>query len=104
MNPVLKHLIETGIPVSKAQFHAAVNNADNVPENYFSTESLNKSRQADMWWTPHTLVCHQKGKYFGVPISTVIFANFICDDMKEESNIALDPAGPKKRGRPFKTE
>lgn len=117
-------LIETGIPVSKAQFHAAVNNADQVPENYFSCHSAVKSRQVKMWWTPHTLICHQKDKYWGVPISTVIFANFINMDTPEiqkalnevqqmqcevsgDSGLAkLTPpiAAPKKRGRPFKNK
>ena len=39
LHPNLVKMISQGIPVSKAEFNAAVNNADNVPENYFSFPS-----------------------------------------------------------------
>jgi hypothetical protein len=79
MNSTLEKLIKTAIPVSKAQFHAAVNNSDQVPEHFFAADSQVKSRQVKMWYTPHTLICLHKNKYFGVPISSVLFANFIHD-------------------------
>lgn len=86
MNKTLAKLIETGIPVYEAAFHAAVQNADKTPESSFNTFSDKPSRKVKMWWTPHTLVCCQKTvhskelKYWGVPISTVIYANFISEE------------------------
>ena len=67
LHPNLVKMISQGIPVSKAEFNAAVNNADNVPENYFSEESQNSSRRCQMWLVPAGLLCLQKGKYFLVP-------------------------------------
>lgn len=75
-HPGILALIKSGIPVSNAHFVLAVNNADNVPENYFSIDSHNSSRRANMWWTPSTLICEQKGIYFGVPSGTVKFIHF----------------------------
>jgi hypothetical protein len=81
VHPHLQKLIESGIPVSQAHFHAAVNNADETPENYFNDKSDNRSRRAAMLWTPHGLICSQvdtKGemKHFIVPPATVKFAKF----------------------------
>lgn len=82
LNKTLDKLIESAIPVYEAAFHAAVQNADKVPETSFNIHSDKASRKVKMWWTPHTLICCQKStstkelKYFGVPISTVIYANF----------------------------
>lgn len=94
MNPQLRKLIDTGIPVTKAQFHAAVDNADRIPENYFSNESLVPSRRADMWLTSAGLVCRQKNvlkedRYFFVPLATIIFINFARQDESEAH--AADP-------------
>lgn len=75
-NPLILKFIEGGIPVSRAEFHAAVNNVDGVPENMFSEKSENKGRRADMWWTPAGLICHQQGKYFVAPVATVRYAHF----------------------------
>lgn len=74
----IEALLRTAIPVSKAEFHAAVNNSDNVPENYFSEKSDNPSRRAEMWITAggNLLICFQKGKYFGVPAASVKYFNF----------------------------
>lgn len=77
----LQSLIKNGIPCSKAVFHAAVNNSNGEPSNYFATKSDVASRRCKMWYTPHTLICLQNDKaglpkYFGVPTSTVIFVNF----------------------------
>lgn len=115
MNPTLKKLLETGIPVPKVQFHAAVNNADNTPENYFSTDSLVASRRAEMWLTPNLLICRQKNQrnkicYFWVPITTCIFGNFEEQTEEIEGLDEIDPSDTMvpnipttKRGRPFKT-
>ncbi len=81
MNKTLEKLIQSGIPVQRAVFHSAVNNADNVPENYFALDSNNASRRVSMWYTQAGLICHQKtvklheDKYWIVPLPTVIFAN-----------------------------
>lgn len=71
----LKKLIDAGIPVSRAEFKMAVNNSDNVPENFFSEDSQNSSRRVSMLWTPIGLLCEHKKKYFIVPSETVKFAN-----------------------------
>lgn len=77
MDPNLKKAFERGIPVSRAVFHAAVNNSEDVPENYFSSASAIKSRNVKMWWVQgDQLLCHHKGKWFGVPASNVIFHKF----------------------------
>lgn len=101
MNSTLEKLLETAIPVSKAQFHSAVNNADQVPENYFSNDSGVASRRAQMWSIPGELIVCQKNlkkedRYFAVPKSNIIFYNITTD----EPLVAQTP----KRGRPFKTE
>lgn len=68
----LKKMIERGIKVWRADFHSAVNNADNVPENYFSSKSDTKSRNVEMWWIPSDgLLCLHKDRYFMVPSATV---------------------------------
>lgn len=76
MHPLLKKLIERGIPVRAAYFRDAVNNGDDIPENYFSKDSNVSSRRVDMWLTEMGLICFHKGRYFGVPDSTVKFSNF----------------------------
>ncbi len=76
MNSTLEKLIKSGIPVSKAQFHEAVNNSDQTPEHFFASDSNVKSRNVTMWYTPHTLICLHKDKYFGVPNATIKFVNF----------------------------
>ncbi len=90
MNKTLENLIKNAIPVYEAHFHASVQNADKVPESSFNINSDKSSRKVKMWWTPHTLICCQKTssskelKYFGIPISTVIFANFINEEADKE--------------------
>lgn len=71
-------MIESGIPVWKAEFQSAVNNSDQVPENYFSSESNVKSRNVRMWLTAggNILLCLHKGKYFFVPAADIKFGNF----------------------------
>lgn len=77
VHPMLLKCLERGIPVMRAEFHSAVNNSDQVPENYFSNQSAVKSRQVRMWWiNGDGLLCMHKGKWFIVPHATVKFANF----------------------------
>lgn len=126
MNQTLQNLIKNGIPVSKAQFHSAVNNADQTPENYFSIDSEVPSRKVEMWYGPSGLVCHQKtaksreDRYWIVPLPTIIFANFKYEYSEEDMDKIRKSAGitvrtlesestetenpVKKRGRPFKSK
>lgn len=76
LNPGLKKLLDSGIPVTKAAFHATVSNGDDVPESAFSDKSNAPGRRVMMWWTPYGLICEHKQKYFTVPLATVIYANF----------------------------
>lgn len=67
--------LKNAIPVWRAEFHSAVNNGDDVPENYFSSKSQVKSRNVQMWWVKGDgLWCLHKGQYFVVPAATVKFA------------------------------
>lgn len=76
VHPGILKLLETGIPVAAAHFMTAVDNAERIPENYFSIDSHNSSRRANMWMTPSMLLCEQKGIYFGVPSGTIKFVHF----------------------------
>lgn len=105
INPMLSKLLETAIPVTKASFHAAINNGDNVPEHGFSERSEAPSRRVQMWLSvpANILIYKHKGKYFYCPNATTIFGEF--KDMPEESSSAdvlSEEVAPKKRGRPFK--
>ncbi len=116
MHATLAKLIESGMQVDKVQFHAAVNNADNIPENYFSAFSNVPSRRAKMWLTPTMLICLQKNiknedVYFWVPTSTCIFGHFTKQDQEDENDtveiklpMGYIESSPKRRGRPPKTE
>lgn len=74
---MLTKMLERGIPVKRADFHSAVNNSDNVPENYFSNRSNVPSRNVTMWWiNGDGLLCYHKKEYFFVPASTVKEAKF----------------------------
>lgn len=76
LNPI-KAMIEIGIPVWRAEFHAAVNNSDGVPEHYFSADSASASRHVKMWWVRGDgLLCLHKDRYFIVPSASVKFAKF----------------------------
>jgi len=76
-HPLLKKLIDRGIPTWRAEFHSAVNNTDDVPENYFSSESNVKSRNVKMWWiNGDGVLCLHKGKFFMVPHANVKFVKF----------------------------
>ena len=73
----LAKAFERGIPVKRADFHSAVNNTDNVPENYFSASSAAVSRIVRMWWVQGDgLLCWHKGEWFMVPSATVRFCKF----------------------------
>jgi len=70
-------MIASGIPVIRAEFIHAVNNAEDVPEHNFSTTSPTKTRKAQMWWIPGDgLLCFQNKKYFFVPTGMVKFVKF----------------------------
>jgi hypothetical protein len=74
---VIQRMIEQGLPVTRAEFHAAVNNGDNIPENYFSNKSNVKSRNVQMWWiNGNGILCLHHDKYFLVPAASVKFCNF----------------------------
>lgn len=74
---MMEKLLQRGIPVWRAEFHTAVNNSDDVPENYFSNKSHVASRKIKMWWiNGDGLLCLHKEQYFIVPSATVKFAKF----------------------------
>lgn len=73
-NEKVEKLIEGAVPVSYAKFHAAVDNSDGTPENYFSEVSNTASRNVQMWASYAYLICLHKEKYILVPISNVIFS------------------------------
>jgi hypothetical protein len=71
----IAEVLADAIPIWRAEFHAAVNNSDDVPEHYFSSKSALKSRQVEMWWVKNDgLWCLHKNQYFIVPAATVKFA------------------------------
>jgi hypothetical protein len=73
INPLLKKIMDRGIPVCKVEFHQAVNNAKDIPVSYLSTNSTQADRRAKMWWiNGDGLLCLQKGEYFTVPSSNCI--------------------------------
>jgi hypothetical protein len=70
----IEKLIEGAIPVKYAKFHAAVDNADGTPENYFSETSNTPSRNVQIWASYAYLICLHKGQYLLVPLSNVIYS------------------------------
>ena len=68
-------MLAGSIPISRAVFHQAVNNGDNVPEHYFSNNSHAESRRVEMYYSPHCLICKHAGKYILVPHANIIYAN-----------------------------
>jgi len=77
VHPNLKKAFERGIPVKVAQFMAAVNNADGIPETYFSTDSNAESRRVRMWWIQGDgLLCWHQGQWFMTPSANVKFHKF----------------------------
>lgn len=109
MNTQLQTLIEQGIPLAKAQFQAAVNSADQVPENYFLNDHKTRSRRAQMWGHPSwtfILVCQKNLKdhevFFFIPNANVIYANFVAN---ETDILETEQKEPKRRpGRPKQAE
>lgn len=132
MNPTLKKLIETGIPIEEANFHSAVNNGQRVPGSCYSNKSQNKDRQCEMWLNGHLLICLKDGIYFGTssanirdfivkpqtadffeeaakvmsPESIIIAEDRAAEILKtfvESDQIGrIETTAVKKRGRPFK--
>jgi hypothetical protein len=91
----LKKIINTGIPLRKVRFKAAVDNADDVPESQFSDDSNNRSRRASMWWTGNAILVIQKNSngeevYFGVPTSQCQEWKFKTDSVKSK-NVVIPP-------------
>lgn len=97
MDPLIKKMMETGIKSISVQFHAAVNNADNVPENYFSDESNVPSRRVETWVHPswsigltRQLNSKKEMIYKWFSISTSIFGSF--GKMEESAcKLEVDP-------------
>lgn len=60
-----------------AVFHRAVRSHMGEPETAFYNPEPNMkpSRVANMWYTPHGLVCEQKGKYKIIPLANVSDTN-----------------------------
>lgn len=67
-------MTDQSIEVKYAKFHAAVNNAEGIPENYFSEASNVQSRNVKMWMHRELLICLHKDQYILVPQSNVIFS------------------------------
>lgn len=76
-HPLLATLIENGIPVRKATFHRTVlfDYTGGTPEYAFYSKEWSKdvrpNRVANMWYTPHGLICEQNGHFKIVPLATV---------------------------------
>lgn len=70
----IEKIIAKGIPVSRAEFQSNVNNANGVPESFFSKDSSHKTRHVEMWYVPgeSVLFCRQDNKYFFTPLANVI--------------------------------
>jgi hypothetical protein len=76
--PILDKMIQQSIPVSKAQFVKAVDNAQNTPEAGFDINSNVPGRRVEMYLSPIGLICKQGNQTFSTPLSNlvkVIFAN-----------------------------
>jgi len=70
----IEAMIEQSIEIEYSKFHAAVDNTDGTPENYFSEVSSVPSRNVKMWAHRDWIICLHKGKYILVPQSNSIFA------------------------------
>lgn len=81
-HPLLEGLIENGIELKIAVFDRAVSSAvdGGVPETAFynKSERHKPSKTADIWYTPHGVVCHQLGfkgyELIIVPLSHIAYA------------------------------
>lgn len=67
----IQKLLESGIPVWRADFQAEVENSRGEYERFFSLKSTVKSRIVTMTWTSAGLICEQDDKYFCVPQANV---------------------------------
>jgi hypothetical protein len=83
MNKVLAKWIEGGVPVFRANFYSAVNNAKGIPENYFLSKSDKPGGSVEMWYTSYGLVCKQDKKFFVVPLPTIQFAHFVPEEVED---------------------
>lgn len=74
----LEKIIAKGVPVTRAEFQSNVNNANGVPESFFSKDSSHKTRHVEMWYIPGegVLFCRQDDKYFFTPLANVIKGTF----------------------------
>lgn len=98
----LKSLIDAGLPVRVAHFHAAVNNAYNVPVHNLSAKADKKDNKAEMWDTPAGLIVRQNGIYLRVPEATVMFVHYtqaVNDEMAKawDDTETEDAATPRRR-------
>jgi len=68
-------LVETGIPITMAVFHRTVRSHTGEPETAFFDPDFKPapkpSKAATMYYTPHGLVCDQKGKFKIIPLANV---------------------------------
>lgn len=73
----LKSLVEIGIPLRKVVFHRTVifDYKAGTPESAYYchdwSEVMKKNKQANMWFTPHCVVCEQAGHWKLVPLANV---------------------------------
>jgi len=76
--PELKQLIESGIPLRKVVFGRTVifEGQNATPEFAFYDPNHSQgsiaNRKAKLWYTPHGVICEQRGVYKLVPLSNVI--------------------------------
>lgn len=70
----LKELLANAIPVKEAVFHRVVKSKTGEPETAFYAKDAKPSRLAKMGYSPHGLICEQKGYYIIVPLANVVYA------------------------------
>lgn len=77
-----KEYFEAGLKCSSIKFQSAVDNANKVPENFFSDLSENKERRAETSITEYGFILFKqrnaqgKEMYFGT--ATANMAHFVC--------------------------
>ena len=113
---IIEEMIKTAIPLSEVKFQSSVDTANKKPSEYYSENSNNPDRRAEIFLTPHLVFCRQmqvnNGQWFGT--STANMKSFrvkpglkyVIEDpqiIEEETDLQTSPPiMPKKRGRPFK--
>lgn len=95
----LEEAFKVAIPVKEAHFHSAINNAQKVPENYFSMESNVPSRQIEMRISGELqlLIYRHKNELMWTPLANCKFGAFTKPNTEETNSDSV-----AKRGRPFK--